>query len=469
LTAPDGRVVNDVHSQLNETRVARIAAVDSLDSLVASIAEARAAGLPVAVAGGRHAMGGQQFRADGVLLDTTRMNRVLDFDRERGVLHVEAGIQWPAILSFLAEAQAGEPRPWAFAQKQTGADRFSLGGTIAANGHGRGLTMAPIVSDVASITLVDAGGEVRRSSRDENPELFGLAIGGYGLFGAVYAVELQLVPRRKLERVVEVIGRDDLPRAFAERIRSGFLYGDFQFAIDAESPDFLRRGVFSCYRPVDDATPIPADQRALTTEDWRTLLYLTHADKAQAFERYAAHYLATSGQVYWSDAHQFAEYVDDYHRDLDARLAAPVAGTEMITELYVPRERLIDFLEEAGDVLRRRRANVIYGTVRLIERDVDTFLAWARERWACTIFNIHVTHTPEAKEEAAEAFRELIDVAAARGGSYFLTYHGWARADQVDACYPRFREFLARKRAHDPDGVFASDWYVHHEALLADG
>ncbi len=469
MTASDGRVVNDIHSQLNETRVARIARVDSLDSLVAAITEARSAGLPVAVAGGRHAMGGQQFRTGGVLLDTTPMNAVLGFDRDRGVLQVEAGIQWPAVLAFLTEAQAGEVTPWAFAQKQTGADRFCLGGTIAANGHGRGLTMAPVVADVASATVVDAAGEVRRASRDENPELFGLVVGGYGLFGVVYAVDLQLVPRRKLERVVAVIERNDLPGGFADRIRSGFLYGDFQFAIDPDSPDFMRRGVFSCYRPVDDATPIPAGQRALTTEDWRALLYLTHADKSQAFERYAAHYLATSGQIYWSDAHQFAEYVDDYHRDLDARLGASAPGTEMITELYVPRDRLIDFLEEAGDVLCRRRADVIYGTVRLIEADVDTFLAWARERWACTIFNIHVMHTPEAKEEAAETFRELIDAAAARGGSYFLTYHRWARADQVEACYPRFRQFLAHKRAHDPDGVFASDWYVHHEALLARG
>jgi hypothetical protein len=39
----------------------------------------------------------------------------------------------------------------------------------------------------------------------------------------------------------------------------------------------------------------------------------------------------------------------------------------------------------------------------------------------------------------------------------------------VEACHPRFHEFLARKRAHDPDEIFSSDWYVHHEALLADG
>ena len=37
---------------------------------------------------------------------------------------------------------------------------------------------------------------------------------------------------------------------------------------------------------------------------------------------------------------------------------------------------------------------MIYGTVRLIERDDETFLAWARDRYACVIFNLHVEHTP---------------------------------------------------------------------------
>src|SRR3546814_6375785 len=70
--------------------------------------------------------------------------------------------------------------------------------------------------------------------------------------------------------------------------------------------------------------------------------------------------------------------------------ALPIS--EMITELYVPRSRLADFLGAAADGLRRRRAQVVYGTVRLVERDDDSLLAWAREPWACVVFNLHVRH-----------------------------------------------------------------------------
>ena len=30
-----------------------------------------------------------------------------------------------------------------------------------------------------------------------------------------------------------------------------FCTGDFQFSIDEKSPDFLQRGVFSCYEPIE--------------------------------------------------------------------------------------------------------------------------------------------------------------------------------------------------------------------------
>ena len=111
---------------------------------------------------------------------------------------------------------------------------------------------------------------------------------------------------------------------------------------------------------------------------------------------------------------------------------------------------------------RETGVDVIYGTVRLIERDEDSFLAWAREPWACVIFNLHTVHTPAGLAHSHAAFRRLIDLAIARGGSYFLTYHRWATTEQVEACHPRFREFLARKLAHDPGERFQSDWYRHY-------
>ena len=110
--------------------------------------------------------------------------------------------------------------------------------------------------------------------------------------------------------------------------------------------------------------------------------------------------------------------------------------------------------------------DLIYGTVRLIERDDESVMAWAREPWACTIFNLHVDHTSSAIARSGEHFRRLIDMAVRRGGSYYLTYHRHATRQQVLACHPRLPELLRAKRTLDPDERLVSDWYRHYRDML---
>jgi FAD/FMN-containing dehydrogenase len=463
---PAGFLVNDIHSQLNATRVADIVRPASLEIVQRTIERARRTRRGISVSGGRHAMGGQQFGRDTILLDTRPLNRVLSFDAQSGVVEVEAGIQWPQLVYQTIRAQ-GEAPQWGIAQKQTGADRLTLGGTLAANAHGRQLRMKPIVENVESFALVDAQGEVRKCNRTENAELFRLAIGGYGLFGIITIVKLRLAPRLKVRRVVEIRTMDGLIRAFEQRIADGFLYGDFQFSIDPASDDFLRRGVFSCYEPVPANTKLTQGEKQLGDNDWRALLYMAHANRGGAFERYAAYYRSTHGMVYWSDEHQLSIYPDHYHREIDRKLGGPRAS-EMITEIYVPRERLEHFLAEARDDFRKNHVGLVYGTIRLIERDDESFLAWAKQPYACTIFNLHTEHTPAGIERASGHFRRLIDMAIRRGGSYYLTYHRWAAREQVTECYPQFAEFLKLKRKHDPDERFQSEWYRHYRRMFAD-
>ena len=459
--------VDDRHSRLNATRVARIEHPERVDALRRLLRDAARDGQPVCIAGGMHAMGGQQLAAGAVLVDTTRMNRVLAFDRARGHVEVEAGIFWPELLAWLERAQRGTWPQWGIRQKQTGADRLSIGGSLSANVHGRGLTMKPFIDDVESFTLLGADGHIRHCSRESHRALFDLVIGGYGLFGVILTVTLRLARRRKMERVVSIIDIEDLVPAVERRIADGSLYGDFQFAIDPASEDFLRKGVFSCYRPIGDDAVMPAGQKALRAEDWMQLLYLAHAEKSRAFELYADHYLSTHGQRYWSDSHQLSEYLDDYHLALDRRLGASGCGTEMITELYVPRPKLVEFLGNVRADVRASGADVVYGTVRFIEKDTESFLPWARERYACIIFNLHTAHTHAALEKTARDFRRLIDRAIEHGGSYYLTYHRWATREQILRCYPELGRFLALKRRYDPHERFQSEWYRHCKRLLA--
>lgn len=460
LTPPSPQVLNDTHSQLNPAHPHAVFQPRTLDELLHGLQFARSMGTAIIASGSRHAMGGQQFLEAGLVLDLRSMNRVLRFDAHAGHIEVEAGLQWPELISWLQSKP--EMADWGITQKQTGADQLTIGGAVSANIHGRGLKYQPFVQDIDQLTVVDAHGRLQICSRTQNRDLFRLVIGGYGLFGVIYSVRLRLTRRYQVRRTVELIRAPQLIDAFHARLAAGFTFGDWQFAIDSHSPDFLDLGVFSCYEPLERETEIPADQKALSPDAWNQLLHLAHADKSRGFQIYADHYLSTNGQLYWSDLHQLSPYVADYHRHVDCQTHAKVPGSEMITELYVPREKLAAFFIDARKALRERGASVIYGTVRLIERETETFLPWAREPWACIIFNLHIDHDPNSMARARDAFRALIDCALAQGGTYYLTYHRWATKSQLLQAYPNFPQFLAEKRHHDPHTVFQSNWHHHY-------
>lgn len=462
-------ILNDVHSRLNATEVARIERPSSADEVADVIARARAEELPVIACGRRHAMGGQQFAPGGVVVDTGALCAIGPLDRELRTVRVGAGVTWPELLAWLEREQADDATVLGWRQKQTGADDLTIGGAVSANAHGRGLALAPFVDDVEALLVVGPDGVARRIARDEHADLFPLVCGGYGLFGIVVEAELRLVPRTRLLRVVEEVPVADVVTRLEARRDDGCTYGDWQFDIDAEGGTLLQRGIMSCYRPIGEGehADAPTGQVALSREGWADLVRLTEHSKSLAYEAYRAHYSQTAGQAYHSDTHQLATYLHDY-----ADLLREVRGldhdiTLMIGELYVPRAAFAAFATRASDVLRRTGAEVLYGTVRLIERDDETVLAWAREPWACTIFNVVVEQVPGGAERARAAFRGLIDAAIELGGSFFLTYHLWADAAQLRAAHPRIDEFLDARRRHDPEGVFASVWSQRLEALLS--
>ncbi len=461
--------VNDVHSRLTPTRVGTVLRPTGRADLVRLVRRSLSGTGGISVAGGRHAMGSQPFGTGSIHFDLTDVAAVGDLDSRSGIVEVEPGVMWPKLMRHLDERQPSAPAPWCIVQKQTGADDLTLGGALASNIHGRGLRFSPLVQDIESFTLLTASGDEIDCSRTVNPDWFRRTIGGYGLFGMVTSLRLRLMRRTTVRREVTETTVDRIPRLLESAMDGGCLYGDFQFSTAPETDGFLRAGVFSVYRPVG----LHGNQRShgapgefLTARRWAELITLAHLDKARAFRTYVDHYRTTDGQQYPSDRQQLSTYLPDYHQVLARARGAGVKQSLVITELYVPPERLVDFFDDVRADMRRHETDLIYGVVRWIEPDRETFLPWATGRRACLVFNLNVRHTREGRARAAADFRRLIDRALDRGGAYYLTYHRHATRRQVEAAYPRFAEMLRDKERRDPRNTWSSDWYRHYRRLF---
>jgi FAD/FMN-containing dehydrogenase len=155
-------------------------------------------------------------------------------------------------------------------------------------------------------------------------------------------------------------------------------------------------------------------------------------------------------------------------REIDQKLHAPHPASGIITEINVPRPLLKDFLDEVRDDFRKNKVELIYRTVRLFEQDDESFLALGEAILRVHHFQSAYSSCARRTPPVGRCFRRLIEMAARRGGTYYLTYHRYASRKQIETCYPEFAEFLRLKRKYDPDERFQSDWYRHYKSMFAD-
>ncbi len=135
-----------------------------------------------------HNLGGHAFVNGAMVLDMRQFNRVLSLDRERKRITVESGITWDKIQEAVS--------PAGLALKAMQSDNiFTVGGSLAANAHGRDTRFPTLVDSVLGFRILLADGSVKSVSRSENSDLFRNAIGGYGLFGVMLEMDLELVDR----------------------------------------------------------------------------------------------------------------------------------------------------------------------------------------------------------------------------------------------------------------------------------
>ena len=128
------------------------------------------------------------LNANGRLIVTDTLDRIISFDRERGILRAEAGLSLERLLRIAV------PTGW-FPPVVPGTKFVTLGGAVANDVHGKNHeSVGTLGAHVTALGLARSDGRVLTLSHTENGELFAATIGGLGLTGMILWVELQLAP-----------------------------------------------------------------------------------------------------------------------------------------------------------------------------------------------------------------------------------------------------------------------------------
>ena len=143
---------------------------------------------PILPRGCGSSYGDSCLNAGGTLLDTARLDRLIAFDRESGVVRCEAGVTLERLLEVIV------PAGW-FLPVSPGTQRVSVAGAIANDVHGKNHHRAGTFGcHVRAFELACSDGSRRQCSPESEAALFAATVGGLGLTGLVTWVEFQLRP-----------------------------------------------------------------------------------------------------------------------------------------------------------------------------------------------------------------------------------------------------------------------------------
>ncbi|MEM7441384.1 MAG: FAD-binding oxidoreductase [Pseudomonadota bacterium] len=165
--------------QTSKTQVAR---PEKDSALTATLA-----GTPCPAIGNLRSYGDAALVSDGHAVDTTRLDRIIAFDREAGTLTAEPGITISDLLRILA------PHGWMPAV-MPGTGFATLGGCIANDVHGKNHHgVGTFGQHVTHIELIQPKGGRVTTTPDGTPDLFKATVGGLGQTGVIAQATIRLV------------------------------------------------------------------------------------------------------------------------------------------------------------------------------------------------------------------------------------------------------------------------------------
>jgi len=455
-TAPGGVVLNDA-SELSSTRVeshlsfTKESQTTVVEQLRSAIAEARAAGRPFIASAARHSMGGQSLAKNGTV--ATFDQEWLEPDAASRAYRVAAGARWSTIIAKL-DAIGFSP-----AVMQSNND-FGVASTYSVNAHGWPVPFSGCGSTVRSLTMVLSDGSAVRCSRTENAELFRYAMGGYGLFGAITELELDMVPNQLLSPTFETMDGRELGARFVQRLKEDstirMAYGRMDVAIDR----FFDEGLLISYRPSKDQSQIPAASGSGLVS--RAARYLFRAqlesDRAKRMR-------------WWTESAIGPRIAGDATRN--SLMNEPVvtlddrdpSRTDILHEYFVPPAAFAAFVAACRQVIPGSYQQLLNITLRYVEADRDSVLAYAPEPRLAAVLLFSQEKTARGEADMARMTHALIDRVLDLGGTYYLPYRPHASIDQLVRGYLRAGEFAAKKRELDRDLLFRNrlwdDYFAH--------
>lgn len=454
-----GGTINDA-SCLDKTEVYGIAQIRSERDISAALQFARSNDLKITPAGARHSMGGQSFSRGGLVLDMREFNGI-SIDKPNMTMTVQSGARWKDVQKELDKQGLA-------VKAMQSINIFTVGGTLSVNAHGVAHDPGQVAPTVRSMRVMLSSGEIVDTSPVENAELFSAVLGGYGLIGIILDVDLDVVENEFFAWKMDYMDYREFPSYYRNEILGNRKIGLFYARLSISPTSYLMETVAHRYERIDfpvDPEPLSSPSKASLK---RLIFNLSKTGAIGRWLRWTAEKVIEPGyhkclkrdHTPGSGGEEIcvATRNEKMNQSMDY-LNVRQNDTNILHEYFIPLENTATFVDGLRDTVKRDHVNLLNVTLRIVTKDTVTALPYAKDDRIAYVLYFNQKLNMEDSENLRKATVELIDLAIANGGTFYLPYQLHYSAKQLRAAYPDIDNFFRLKRRYDPDELFTNKFY----------
>jgi FAD/FMN-containing dehydrogenase/uncharacterized membrane protein YhaH (DUF805 family) len=433
----DERIVNDV-TQLNPIIISKVETPTTLSELQNII---KNTDKPISIGSGRFSMGGQTASPGSIHIDMRNLNKIIEFSAENKTIVVEAGIRWCDIQQFVDEHNLSVKIMQTYAN-------FTVGGSLSVNCHGRYIGLGAVILSIKSIAVILANGDLINCSPTENAELFFASIGCYNAIAVIAKVEFELADNLPVKRVFKTMQTIEYKKYFFENIRENkeVIFHN----ADLYPPKYKNARAVSWIKT--DEKPTVKTRLMPLSEAYPIERYFISAFSKSNFGKWRREniidpILYLRKKVHWRN----------YEAGYDVAELEPQSrkhSTYVLQEYFIPVNKFDDFTSLMSEIFQRHEVNVLNISVRHAQKDIGSFLAWAKEEVFAFVVWYKQNTSEIEKNKVGVWTRELIDASISLNGSYYLPYQAHATSEQFHLAYPNAKKLFELKTKLDPTFKF---------------
>lgn len=445
-------LVTDYTGLLPE-RVERVVKAENRSDLQRIVKDANQNGQKISVAGLQHSQGGHTYYGDGVVLDMRTFNRILEIDKTKKTIRVEAGATWEDVQEAI--------QPYGLALKVTQSQSiFTIGGSLSVNAHGRDIRFGSMAETVKEMTLLTPTGEIKEITRDDPDEWMAYVFGGYGLFGVILDVTLELTD-------------NDLYTIHTEKLKTTEYETYFnQLLANEQTAMHYARVSVAPSSFLEEMYVINYDDTG--KQDQQTPL---KNEKAIRLTKLALDFGRQGGNLenlFWQAQKIYIASIDGKEITRNNAMRSESAfmeytnpqRIEVLQEFFVPVDAFEAYLQDLKTILsaddQKDDFKVHNITVRYAPKDSLTKLSYAKEDMLGLVVLMQHGLKDDEMANATSKIQAWTDLTLAHGGTYYLPYYRYQTKDQFRQSYPGWKNFRYEKLQRDPNHVFQNLFYEHY-------